>query len=211
MTMESTNFAYTIGATGPASSELDGSYLIPGVLSDDLPDHESFLRLPKAVSRIAVGSSERKIDRRKSALDVATYILEKSGEMSTAKLQLLLYYCQAWSLVWDDMTAFDDQILAGPNGPVVDSIAEYTKGEYSVSRVIGGSSEMISDQTRETVDVVVSTYRDFTAQELASLAQREKPWLEARDKVVEQRQMPSISLFSMAEYYRSMISTDSGQ
>ena len=31
--------------------------------------------------------------------DVAVYILEKSNTMSTMKLQKLVYYCQAWSLV----------------------------------------------------------------------------------------------------------------
>lgn len=208
--MESTKFDFSVGATGPSSQDIS-QYLMSGDVSESARPHESFPFFPGLVSRIAVESALRTFDRRKSALDVATYILEKSGEMSVAKLQLLLYYCQAWSLVWDDVAAFDDQILAGPNGPLVGSVAEYTKGEYLVSRVVGGSSKKVSDQTRETVDVVVSSYRDFSAQDLAFLAQREKPWIEARSRVVEQSQMPSISLFSMAEYYRSMIPTDSGQ
>ena len=33
-----------------------------------------------------------------SVFDVAAYILEKKGEMSTLKLQKLVYYAQAWSL-----------------------------------------------------------------------------------------------------------------
>ena len=36
-----------------------------------------------------------------SALDVAKYILKEHGEMTAMKLQKLVYYCQAWSLVWE--------------------------------------------------------------------------------------------------------------
>ena len=34
--------------------------------------------------------------------DVAAYILQKTGSMTTMKLQKLVYYSQAWSLVWDE-------------------------------------------------------------------------------------------------------------
>ena len=37
-----------------------------------------------------------------SVFDVAKYILQKSGSMSTWKLQKLCYYSQAWSLAWTE-------------------------------------------------------------------------------------------------------------
>lgn len=37
-----------------------------------------------------------------TAFDVAQYILSKYGSMSAMKLQKLVFYSQAWSLVWDD-------------------------------------------------------------------------------------------------------------
>ena len=43
-----------------------------------------------------------------NVFDVAKYILEKLGTLSTMKLQKLCYYCQAWSLVWDDTPLFDE-------------------------------------------------------------------------------------------------------
>lgn len=43
--------------------------------------------------------------------DTAKYILEKSGSMSTMKLQKLCYYSQAWSLVWDDSPLFEEDLL----------------------------------------------------------------------------------------------------
>ena len=41
-----------------------------------------------------------------SVMDVAAYILEQRGRLSTWKLQKLCYYSQAWSLVWDDEPLF---------------------------------------------------------------------------------------------------------
>jgi len=59
-----------------------------------------------------------------SVFDVAKYILEKQGPMSIGKLHKLLYYCQAWSLVWDEKPIFDSRIEAWISGPVVREIYE---------------------------------------------------------------------------------------
>lgn len=50
--------------------------------------------------------------KQQTAIDVATQILEQLGPMSAMKLQKLVYYCQAWSLVWDDRQMFSEQIEA---------------------------------------------------------------------------------------------------
>jgi uncharacterized phage-associated protein len=51
--------------------------------------------------------------------DVAAYILEQRGPMSAMKLQKLVYYSQAWSLVWEDRPLFREEIQAWASGPVV--------------------------------------------------------------------------------------------
>lgn len=53
-----------------------------------------------------------------NVFDVAKYILEVKGTMSTMKLQKLCYYAQAWSLVWDDKPLFGEEFEAWANGPV---------------------------------------------------------------------------------------------
>jgi uncharacterized phage-associated protein len=53
-----------------------------------------------------------------SVLDIAEFILLKLGPMPSMKLQKLVYYCQAWSLVWDDRALFKEKIRAKNNGPV---------------------------------------------------------------------------------------------
>ncbi len=54
-----------------------------------------------------------------SVESVAAYILSQHGKLSAMKLQKLVYYCQAWSLVWDEAPLFQEQIQAWANGPVV--------------------------------------------------------------------------------------------
>jgi uncharacterized phage-associated protein len=56
-----------------------------------------------------------------SVFDVAAYILEKQPKkhpITAWKLQKLIYYCQAWSLVWDEQSIFKEKILAWANGPI---------------------------------------------------------------------------------------------
>ena len=41
-----------------------------------------------------------------SVFDVAAYILHRAGTMTAMKLQKLVFYSQAWSLVWDEKPLF---------------------------------------------------------------------------------------------------------
>ena len=59
--------------------------------------------------------------------------------MSAMKLQKLIYYSQAWSLVWDDEPLFPERIEAWINGPVVPELYERHKGEFKVTaEIVGG-------------------------------------------------------------------------
>ena len=54
-----------------------------------------------------------------TVLDVAECVLQKLGAVPAMKLQKLVYYCQAWSLVWEARTIYDDRIEAWAHGPVI--------------------------------------------------------------------------------------------
>ena len=47
-----------------------------------------------------------------SIFDVAAYVLDKLGVMTTMKLEKLCYYSQAWSLVWDERRLFPERFEA---------------------------------------------------------------------------------------------------
>jgi uncharacterized phage-associated protein len=75
--------------------------------------------------------------RQVSAKDVAAYILQRLGPMTTMKLQKLLYYCQAWSLVWDEEPLFYEAIEAWANGPVVREVFEEHRNMFNIDRASG--------------------------------------------------------------------------
>lgn len=113
--------------------------------------------------------------------DVAKYILEKKGTMSTMKLQKLCYYAQAWSLVWDDTPLFDEEFEAWANGPVCRELFFKTQGRYSVSAddETGGDGDL-TDDGKETIDKVLEHYGEHNAQWLSQLTHMEEPWNKAR-------------------------------
>ena len=90
-----------------------------------------------------------------TALDVAAYILGKQGPLAAMKLQKLVYYCQAWSLVWDEKPLFQNKIEAWANGPVIRDLYEAHRGQFEVRRIAGGSPGALSQPEVDTVDAVL--------------------------------------------------------
>ena len=138
-----------------------------------------------------------------SVHDVTGYILD-DRTMTGLKLQKLLYYSQAWSLVWDGEPLFEETIEAWPSGPV---IREVYCGYFEVgSPWPGGQPNRLTTPQRETVARVLDSYGSKPSRLLKDLTRHEKPWQEARAKVVPgQRGNTEISLASMAEYYGSLV------
>lgn len=136
--------------------------------------------------------------------DVAAYILKKRGRMTAMKLQKLVYYCQAWSLVWDDKPLFKARIEAWANGPVVPRLYKLHRGQFEVTATTGDPNAL-TESERATVDAVLGFYGDKSSQWLSDLTHSERPWIDAR------RGLPAgapcvceIPLASLAEYYGSL-------
>lgn len=139
-----------------------------------------------------------------SVHDVAAYILKKRGLMTAMKLEKLAYYCQAWSLVWDEKPLFLEDIQAWANGPVVRELYDRHKGLYKV-KSWDGNPDVFDPEERETIDGVLGFYGDKPSQWLSDLTHRESPWLEARKGLSPgERGENVISHASMAEYYSSL-------
>lgn len=141
-----------------------------------------------------------------TSLDLAVYILSKQGQMTAMKLQKLVYYSQAWSLVWDDKPLFDDPIEAWANGPVVPKLYSKHRGKFLLeANDIPGDPEVLGADERETVDAVLSFYGDKSSQWLSQLTHAEPPWAEAREGLRPgQRGNREITHAAMAEYYGSL-------
>jgi uncharacterized phage-associated protein len=138
--------------------------------------------------------------------DVAAYILERQGAMSTWKLQKLVYYSQAWHLVWEEAPLFEDTIEAWANGPVVRSLYDRHRGYFSTATWNAGDARTLSDDERTTVDAVLQTYGPMSGADLSALTHREPPWREARAGLEDgERSNRQITPQAMAEYYGGLI------
>jgi uncharacterized phage-associated protein len=137
--------------------------------------------------------------------DVAAYILCARGQMTAMKLQKLVYYCQAWSLVWDDKPLFPERIEAWAQGPVVPDLFNEHRGAYTVAKLGKGDPAALSQEERDTVEAVLTAYGDKTSQWLSDLTHQEAPWLDARHGVPPGEFCDKeISLAAMADYYSTL-------
>ena len=142
----------------------------------------------------------------KNVFDAAKYILEKTGPITTMKLQKLLYYAQAWSLVWDEEELFPEEFEAWSGGPVCPELYSWHKHMYRVSadQVPADrlSGEPFSDDQSKTLAVVLETYGDKSGRWLSGLTHTEDPWKQARGSCLPGDYCSNvISKGDMAWYY----------
>lgn len=141
-----------------------------------------------------------------SVFDVAAYILKKRGKMTTMKLQKLVYYAQAWSLVWDGRPLFNEPIQAWANGPVCPVLYQAHQGKFNIdSGDIEGDVGTLDDGANKSVDAVVDYYGDRSSHWLSQLTHGESPWKDSREGLTAgDRGTSEITHVAMAEYYESL-------
>jgi uncharacterized phage-associated protein len=140
-----------------------------------------------------------------SVHDVAAYILKRCGKMTAMKLQKLVYYCQAWSLVWDEQPMFRAPIQAWANGPVVPVLYEEHRGQFTVTTWPKGDPKKLGKDAQETVDAVLDYYGKRTAQWLSDLTHAEDPWRNARKGIPDgERGSREITHAALDEYYSGL-------
>jgi uncharacterized phage-associated protein len=138
--------------------------------------------------------------------DVAAFILREHGPMTAMKLEKLVYYSQAWALVWDERPLFPERIEAWANGPVCPTLYQLHRGRFTVNPGdIPGDPELLDNDDRETVRAVLDFYGKKPPQWLSDLTHSESPWRDARDGLADgERGGAVITLDAMAEYYGSL-------
>jgi uncharacterized phage-associated protein len=134
-----------------------------------------------------------------SIVDVARYILDKSGQMTTMKLQKLCYYAQVWHSYLLDKQLFREDIQAWSYGPVSYDLFQLHRGKYQIAptELLLGSSLRVSDSEKGIIDQVLATYGDFTGTQLSDLSHGESPWIDTRTLATQEDQSPVISVERM--------------
>lgn len=139
--------------------------------------------------------------------DVARYITECTGAVSAMKLQKLMYYSQAWHLVWEEEALFESDFRAWANGPVLPALYDRHRGMFKVdaSLFADGDSGRLTAIERQNIDKVLGFYGDKSAQWLSNLTHQEAPWLDARaDTPIGARSDAVIPKSALFEYYDSL-------
>lgn len=139
--------------------------------------------------------------------DVAKYILNKMGKISTWKLQKLCYYSQAWHIAWTEHPIFDEDFEAWSNGPVCPELFKQHQGLFMVSEEnfsFGDISNLTDDQ-KESIDIILRDYGNMSPYELRELTHREQPWKETRGDLPDfVRSNKVISKDLMGDFYSSL-------
>ena len=143
-----------------------------------------------------------------SVFDVAKYILEKQGRMSTWKLQKLCYYAQAWHYTWTERRLIAEEFQAWRNGPVCPELFAAHSGLFMIdeTELFQGDSSALADDERDSVDAVLGEYGNLEPYYLRALTHEESPWKDARGDLPEDaNSQEEITLESMGKYYGSLI------
>lgn len=144
-----------------------------------------------------------------SALSIAEYFIDKANKdkkhITNKKLQKLVYYAQAWSLVLQDKKIFDEKIEAWVHGPAIKSIYVKFKpfGFSSIKKEADNAViKSIPVSTQKLLDSVWNVYGGFDADYLEMLTHSESPWQEAREGLQSSENSENeISIKTMKVFY----------
>lgn len=142
-----------------------------------------------------------------TVMDVARYITDRLGELSAMKLQKLMYYAQAWNLVWEEQPLFNEDFQAWANGPVLPSLYAVHRGLFKVDSGLfsKGNVAQLSAAEQENINKVLGFYGAQNAQWLSNLTHQEAPWLNARGSLPPGAPSEAvIPLSAIHEYYSSL-------
>ncbi|PIR45407.1 MAG: hypothetical protein COV09_01625 [Candidatus Vogelbacteria bacterium CG10_big_fil_rev_8_21_14_0_10_50_13] len=148
-----------------------------------------------------------------NAQQIAEYFLWKAqGEkkvVTNKKLQKLLYYAQAWSLVLRDKKLFSNKIEAWVHGPAIREVYfEYKKFGFGpiTENINNGLIAKIPAEIKKFLDQVWTVYGKRDAAYLEYLSHSETPWQKAREGLEPHIGSENeISLLEMKKFYSSKL------
>ena len=131
---------------------------------------------------------------------------EAGDSLTHLKLQKLVYYAQAWSLVVFNRPLFDEEIEAWTHGPVVPSLFHKFKGFGWDALEPVEECVKLDDASEGLLQEILELYGQRSAKYLERLTHLEDPWKMARGNIsIEQKSNAIITKQSMTTYYKSKL------
>ncbi len=111
---------------------------------------------------------------------------ESSGKLpiTNKKLQKLLYYAQAWNLVFNDKKLYTEDIEAWIHGPVIPVVYHKYKafGRMPIQEDVSLDETVFTHNELDVLEQVWKVYGKFDGDYLEMLSHSEDPWIMARGK-----------------------------
>ncbi|MGW4413029.1 Panacea domain-containing protein [Nonomuraea sp. NPDC004702] len=144
--------------------------------------------------------------------DVAAYILDKRGPMTTMKLQKLCYYSFGYHLAWEGEELFPERFEAWANGPVSPTLYSRHRGRYELrAGDVPGNPEALGRGERESIDIVLENLGGLSAHDLSTMTHRELPWIGARQRAGVgplERSTEPLGVAEIYEFFDALVSAD---
>lgn len=117
--------------------------------------------------------------------DVAAYILQNNGTMSTMKLEKLCFYSQAQSLSKRGIPLFDEDFQAWRNGPVSPTLFNLHRHLFLIHAgeldpFLPDGAPRLTDAEKTLIDMVCGQLASKTGNQLSERTHAEAPWRDAR-------------------------------
>ena len=145
--------------------------------------------------------------------DVANYILKISRDntgdedeeedvdfISNMKLQKLVYFCQGFFLALCGKPLFPETIEAWKHGPVCPRLYQPLKifGASPITASIDPEKISLTEQERSIINMVYSTYRQYSSSGLRKITHNDGPWKTTKIGT-------EISQKIMLQYFESLV------
>jgi uncharacterized phage-associated protein len=119
---------------------------------------------------------------------------DESDPLTHFRLQKLLYYAQAWSLVLRDTELFPEEIRAWKNGPVVEEVCRKLPDGRCAAVVPENAFDSAPDPEPEDAAFLKhfwDAYSGYSASQLYRMTHAEMPWQRAwKDRPTENAPIP---------------------
>ena len=144
----------------------------------------------------------------KNVLDIAKAILciaeQDAHPIDHLKLQKVLYFAQALSLVRNGEVLFNEKIEAWGHGPVIEEVYQAFKG-YKDKGIVceeeyKESLDKINKKERSVLEDILITLKRYNGADLRDITHSHKPWKEVYEKGKNHEITPEV----VQSYYKGV-------
>ena len=131
-------------------------------------------------------------------MKVAGYLQQKKNDLSSYRLQKLLYYIQGVSATFRPEPIFLDPCEAWENGPVYREVFHKFRNN-AIDDILG---DLLTDDEKESINCVLECFGRYDGDTLVLFTHNETPWLKARSNLPADAPSNNIiPLESIVEYF----------